>query len=316
LSGSVLKVAIAQASPALLDGPASVETVRDRIAAAGRDGVQLLAFPETFVPGYPFWADAGTFGRWEHGPSKEVHRRLLDNALEVPGEATGRIGQACADAGVVAVVGVHERDRRGRTLWNALLTFDADGRLAGHHRKLVPTFGERMVWMQGDAAGLRVHRTAAGPVGGLICWEHWMPAPRQVLHDGGEAVHVAAWPHVREAYLLASRHYAFEGRCFVLAAGMVLHRDQVPADFPADLMPPAEDMPDGFLLAGGSCILGPGAEMIAGPAGPEETLLAAELDLERIGAESLSLDTGGHYARPDLFRLQVDRRRPGSTSDG
>ena len=276
----------------------------------------MLAFPETFVPGYPFWADAGTFGRWEHAPSKEVHRRLLDNALEVPGDATRRMGEAAAEAGVVTVVGVHERDARRRTLWNALLTFDADGRLLGHHRKLVPTFGERLLWAPGDAAGLRSHDTAAGEVGGLICWEHWMPAPRQVLHDAGERIHVAAWPHVRETYLLASRHYAFEGRCFVLAAGMVLRRDQVPADFPAELLPPEEDTPEGLIHTGGSCVIGPDATIVAGPAGAEETLLVADLDLNRIGAESLSLDTGGHYARPDVFRLQVDRRRPGTTSEG
>jgi predicted amidohydrolase len=314
LSTQTLRAGVAQAAPALLDSEAGVARVCERIAEAGRRGVRLLGFPETFVPGYPFWADAGRFGRWENPASKEVHRRLLESALPVPGEATERIGRACAEAGLVAVVGVQERDPRGRTLWNALLTFDADGRLVGHHRKLVPTFGERLVWMPGDAAGLRVHDTAAGKVGGLICWEHWMPAPRQVLHDGGEAVHVAAWPHLRETYLLASRHYAIEGRCFVLAAGMVLRCEQIPGDFPEEMLPSAEDAPGGLIHAGGSCIVGPGGELLAGPAGPEETLLTGDLDLGRLGAESLALDTGGHYARPDLFRLQVDRRRPGPTS--
>jgi len=311
-----LRAAIAQISPVLLDGPATVEKICRTIARAGADGVRLLAFPETILPGYPFWVDAGTFGRWEHASSKEIHRRLLDNSIEVPSEATRRIGDAARDAGLVAVVGVHERDRRGRTLWNALLTFGADGSLIGHHRKLVPTFGERLVWAPGDAAGLRVHETPVGRVGGLICWEHWMPIPRQVLHDGAELVHVAAWPHVREPYLLASRHYAFEGRCFVLAAGMVLRRDQLPADFPADLLPRDEDAPGGQIHLGGSCIIGPDGVVIAGPAGTEETILAADLDPARVGAESLSLDTGGHYARPDLFRLQVERRRPGTVSEG
>ena len=306
---------MAQAAPVLLDGPASIDKACEWIVRAGSEGARLLAFPETFLPGYPFWADAGTFGRWEHASSKDVHARLLENALEIPSQGTKRLGEACADAGVVTVIGAHERDPRGRTLWNALLTFNADGQLMGHHRKLVPTFGERLLWMPGDAAGLTVHETAVGRVGGLICWEHWMPAPRQVLHDGAEAVHVASWPHVRESYLLASRHYAFEGRCFVLAAGMVLTRDQVPADFPEDLLPPSDDMPDGRIHLGGSCIIGPDGEVIAEVSGPDETLLVADLELERIGAESLSLDTGGHYSRPDLFRLSVDRSRPGTVSE-
>ena len=142
-----------------------------------------------------------------------------------------------------------------------------------------------------------------------------MPAPRQVLHDGGEAFHVASWPHLREPYLLASRHYAFEGRCFVLAAGMVLESGDLPEDFPRQLLPQELREPGATIHHGGSCILGPDGREIAAAEGNEETLVLADLDPARLAAESLSLDTGGHYARPDLFRLQVDRRRPGTVSE-
>jgi predicted amidohydrolase len=308
-----VRAAVAQAEPAVLDAGACVEKVCRLVARAAAEGARIVAFGETFVPVYPLWCDAGAFGRWDDAAAKETHARLVENSVEVPSPATDRIGRAAREAGAVVVVGVNERDARGRTLWNALLTFDADGTLAGHHRKLVPTFGERLVWAHGDAAGLAARETAAGRVGGLVCWEHWMPAARQVLHDAAEAVHVAAWPHLREMYLLASRHYAFEGRCWVLAAGCSLSRSALLAAglperalFPGGIPDPA--------LAGGSAIIAPDGRISAGPAGPEETILVADLDLGAPVAESLALDTGGHYARPDLFSLSVRRERPGTTT--
>jgi predicted amidohydrolase len=311
---STVRAAVVQTSPVLFDREASVEKACRWVARAAGEGARLIAFPETFVPGYPFWVDTGTFGQWDHAPSKEVHRRLLESAVEVPSAATDTLAEAAREAGAVVAISVNERDARGRMLWNALLTFDADGRLVGHHRKLVPTFAERLVWTPGDAAGLRVHDTAAGKVGGLLCWEHWMPAPRQVLHDGGEEFHVASWPHLREPYVLASRHYAFEGRCFVLAAGMVLRSGELPGDFPEQFLPEGIRGKDVSMLVGGSCIIGPDGSFLAGPVEEEEALLTADLDPAILPAESLALDTGGHYSRPDLFRLQVERRRPGTVS--
>jgi predicted amidohydrolase len=168
--------------------------------------------------------------------------------------------------------------------------------------------------MPGDAAGLDSAKTRAGRVGGLVCWEHWMPIARQALHDSGEEIHAAAWPHLREMYLVASRHYAFEGRCFVLAAGSVLRVDDLRrAKIPLGEFWRAEDLTDPVLM-GGSAIIGPDGKILAGPAGADETLLVADLDLDDVRRELLSLDTGGHYARPDLFELSIDRRRPGPTT--
>jgi predicted amidohydrolase len=311
-----VRAAVVQASPVVLDADETLHKVENLLARAAKEGARIAAFPETFVPVYPLWCDAGAFGRWGEEAAKEIHARLLANSLLVPSEATERIGRAARDHELVVSISVNERDAAGRTLWNALLTFDADGALVGHHRKLVPTHGERLVWAPGDASGLRAVETAAGKVGGLLCWEHWMPAARQVLHDDGEEIHVAAWPHLREMYFLASRHYAFEGRAFVLAAGMVLTvSDLERAGVPVGKLWHGEDLRDPMLV-GGSAIFGPDGSVLAGPAPAKETILVADLDLDAVRKESLALDTAGHYSRPDLFRLEVRRERRGRVSSG
>lgn len=318
-SPAQLTVAIAQVAPAVLDLEGSVERACEVIAEAGRRGARLLAFPETWLPVYPFWCDAGTFGTWDHGPSKRLHRRLLENSLEVPSPQLDRIAAAAREAGVAVVLGANERVRPeagGGTLYNALLFLDREGRLVGHRRKLVPTFGERLVWGHGDAADLDAHDLGGFRAGGLICWEHWMPLPRHVLHAGGEQVHVAAWPHGKEHHQVASRHYAFEGRCYVLAAALFLTRDHLPAE----LAPGGElaalvgdgGSEDGVLLAGGSAVIGPDGRYVVEPVYGREELLVAQIDLDRVTEEKLSLDVAGHYGRPDLFDLTVrrDRLRP------
>jgi len=201
-------------------------------------------------------------------------------------------------------MGVNERV--GRSIYNSLLFIDPAGKLIGHHRKLVPTFGERLVWGHGDAAGLQVHETPFGKIGGLICWEHWMPAARQVLHDQGEVIHIAAWPHGKERHQIASRHYAFEGRAFVLAAALYLEKGMFPKGY--ELADELERLPD-VLIDGGSAIIGPTGEYIVEPVFGGEELLVADLRLDAAVEESLTLDVAGHYARPDVFHLHVHRHR-------
>lgn len=302
-----LTAAIAQTAPVLLDLDASVEKACQWIAEAGRQGARLLAFPETWLPGYPFWCDAGEFGRWDHGPAKRLHRQLFENSLEVPSPQLHRLCEAAREAGVAVALGANERCRG--SLYNALLFIDREGRLAGHRRKLVPTYGERLVWAQGDAADLDAYDLGGFRAGGLICWEHWMPLPRHVLHAGGEQVHVAAWPHGKERHQLASRHYAFEGRTFVLAAALWLTRDGLPADFEmvGDLDEVAGE--DGVIHNGGSAVVAPDGSYVVEPVFGREELVVAELDLGRVVEEKLNLDVTGHYSRPDLFDLTVRRQR-------
>ena len=207
---------------------------------------------------------------------------------------------------MVLTIGVNERvdDGPGNgTLYNSLLTFNADGSLLNRHRKLIPTYTERLVWGQGDGDGLKAADTSVGRVGGLICWEHWMPLARQVLHDSGEHIHIAVWPTVHEMHQIASRHYAFEGRCFVLAAGLLMKVRDLPAQLPvtSDL----SDKPDHLLLRGGSAIIGPDGHYVIEPLFDEERILIAELDLKAVDKERMTLDVSGHYQRDDLFDLKV-----------
>lgn len=226
----------------------------------------------------------------------------------VGGPATSELSRLARQHDVVLVVGVQERVDEGPgrgTLYNTLLTFGPDGALLNHYRKLMPTFTERLVWGAGDGTGLRASATDRGRIGGLVCWEHWMPLARQVLHDAGEDLHVAAWPQVKEMNLVASRHYAFEGRCYVIACGALMRAGSLPTELET---PEAfRGRPDALVLRGGSAIIGPDGAILAGPVLDEETILLADLDLSRVAAESLTLDVTGHYQRPDLFELRLKR---------
>ena len=288
------------------DLDATLERTRRLARSAAEAGADLVAFPETWLPGYPAWLDVcRDAALWDHGPVKAVFRRLAEESVVVPGPVTGAFAGLARELGIVLVVGVSERVEEGPgrgTLYNALLTFDADGRLANHHRKLVPTYTERLVWGNGDGAGARAVDTAAGRVGGLVCWEHWMPLPRQALHEDGEDVHVAAWPTVKEMNHVACRQYAFEGRCYVVAVGGLLRASGLPAELTPD--PARVAGPDAWVVRGGSAIYGPDGACLAGPIYEEEAVLTATVDPGQVAEESMTMDVAGHYARPDVFRLQ------------
>lgn len=309
---TTVRVAAIQATPAFLDADATLSRLEEWTARAAGQGVQVVAFPETWIPGYPAWLDESPGSAlWGHAGAKAVFQRLVENSVAVPGPAVERIGAAARAHGVTLVVGVHER--AGRTLYNTLLTFGPDGVLANHHRKLVPTYHERMVWGQGDGGGLTAPQVGPAKVGGLICWEHWMPMARQVLHDAGEEIHVASWPGVSEMHQVASRHYAFEGRCFVIAVGAILRVKDLPPELPA--APEKASRPDAFLYKGGSAVIAPNGRYLAGPVWDEEAIVAADCDLNEIVRESLTLDVSGHYSRPDLFELNFRPRTGGHVAD-
>ncbi len=304
-----ITVGVVQASPVFLNLAASVARAVTLIEDAARKGAQLIAFGETWLPGYPAWLDhAPHAALWNHAPTKDTFAQLRRNSVVVPGTETELLGAAAARHGAVVVIGVNERVEQGAgngTLYNSLLTFDQTGALVNHHRKLIPTYTERLVWGQGDAAGLEAVATSAGRVGGLICWEHWMPLARQTLHTSGEHIHVAVFPEVHEMHQIASRHYAFEGRCFVLAAGLLMKA----GDLPAKLSPVSElvNTPEKLLLRGGSCIIAPDGSYVAEPVFDTEEIIVAELDLGLLDKEKMTLDVSGHYFRPDVFNLEITR---------
>jgi predicted amidohydrolase len=292
-----------------MDLERSVEKALKLVGEAASKGAKLIVFPETWLPGYPAWLDCcRDVALWDHEPVKRVFARLMENSVAVPGPVTDALAQAAREHGVVLNISVHERvvEGAGRgTLYNTMLTFGSDGLLLNRHRKIMPTYTERMVWGQGDGSGIRAVQTAVGRMGGLICWEHWMPLARQVLHDSGEDIHVAAWPQVKEMNLVASRHYAFEGRCFVIACGGLMKAGDLPAE-----LEPVEELkqnPHKLVLNGGSAIIGPDGSLLAGPVFGAETILTADLDLTVIARESLALDVTGHYSRPDIFEVKIRR---------
>ncbi len=295
-------VAAAQFAPEVLSLKGSVAKACSLIRDAGKNGTSLLAFPETWIPVYPLWVDMGAFSQWDNPKSKRLYARLYENSLRVDSEEMRSICKVCRDVGVFVVLGINETESSSKSIYNTIVMISERGELLSAHRKLVPTFGERLIWGQGDGSGLTVQHTEFGSVGGLICWEHWMPPARQVLHEQGETIHVAAWPHGKERHQLASRHYAFEGRCFVIASAMYLEKSMFPDDF--ELQEELTSQPD-ILLPGGSAVIGPDASYIAGPVLNKEEMVTAEIDTTMAIVESLTLDVAGHYSRPDVFQLSV-----------
>jgi len=303
----LFRVAIVQSSPVFLDLDASLAKAIRLAEEAAKRQARLIAFGETWLPGYPAWLDHCTdVALWDHRPSKDVFARLRQNSLTVPGKEAETLAQIAGDLKVTLVIGANERVETGPgngTLYNTLLTFTPDGQLANHHRKLVPTYTERLIWGQGDGRGLRSIATPGGRVGGLICWEHWMPLARQAMHIAGEHVHVAVWPTVHQMHQVASRHYAFEGRCFVLAAGMIMRVKDLPREL--RLTPGLGANPESFVLYGGSTIFGPDGRYVVEPLCEQEDIIIADLDLDALDRERMTLDVSGHYARSDLFTFQV-----------
>jgi nitrilase len=301
-----VRVAIAQFASVYLDKRASLAKALGLIEQAAKAGAWLVAFGETWLPGYPAWLDVCPGAAlWENAAAKDVFARLRSNCITVPGEEVSALSEAARDSKIAIVIGVNERVGAGPgngTLYNSLLTISGDGLLKNHHRKLVPTYTERLVWGNGDARGLQAVSTSAGRIGGLICWEHWMPLARMAMHNSGEHIHVAVWPTVHELHQLASRHYAFEGRCFVMTVGLMMAAADVPQELLCGVpLPPGGEQ---WIERGGSAIIGPDSHYVIQPVFDREELIMADLDFMKIDREVMTFDVSGHYARPDLFRFE------------
>ncbi|MDX2029829.1 MAG: carbon-nitrogen hydrolase family protein [Blastocatellia bacterium] len=313
-TSNIVVVAAVQAAPVYMNLERSLARAVELTAEAARRRAQLVVFPESWLAGYPAWLDnCRDVAVWDHLPVKQLYARLLENSLTIPDRNTAALSDAARRHGLTLVIGAHERV--GGTIYNSTLTFGPDGSLLNVHRKLVPTFNERLIWGQGDGAGLRVVDTPVGRIGSLICWEHWMPLVRQKLHAEREEIHIAQWPAVKEMYQIASRHYAFEGRCFVVAAGAIMRRSDLPPEL--ELAAAAAGNENEYILNGGSAVIGPDGQYVAGPAFASEVIILARINLDRIQEESLTLDVTGHFHRPDLFdfRYKGPQEIPSTTEE-
>jgi nitrilase len=294
---STVRVAAVQATPVFLDREATTEKACALVQEAAAGGAQLAVFPEAFVPTYPDWVWRAP--SWNDG---RFLRLLYENAVEVPGPVVDRLGAAAAEAGCYVAIGVDEIE--GGTLYNTLLYLGPDGRLLQRHRKLMPTGGERLVWGMGDGSELGVVRTPFGTVGGLICWENYMPLARAAVYAQGVDIYLAPTWDNDDVWQATVRHIAKEGRVHVISVAPLLRGSDVPEALRRDLYGGDED----WMSRGRSVIVRAGGEVLAGPVEEREEILYADLDVAAARAQRRMFDPVGHYSRPDVFRLQVDDR--------
>ena len=304
---STVNVAVVQAASVLFDREATVSKVRTLTLEAAADGAQLILFPEAFVPAYPRGLSFGVVVGRRRPAGRLLWQRYWANAVDVPGPAVDALGAAAREAGVYLVVGVIERDTAfsGGTLYCTLLYFGPDGRFMGKHRKLKPTGAERLIWGEGDGSTLTVLDTSFGKLGGLICWENYMPLARTALYAQGVELYVAPTADSRDTWQATLRHIACEGRCFVLGCNQFVTKAMYPHDLPG--VEELADQPE-VLCRGGSVIISPLGDVIAGPLYDTEGTLHALLDMSEIVRSRFDFDVVGHYARPDIFDLQVNTR--------
>ena len=302
---TLVKVAVVQAAPVLFDRDATLKKACRLAAEAAAKQAGLILFPESFIPAYPRGLGFGTVVGSRSPEGRLTWERYWENAVEVPGPVTEALGEAARKAQVYLVIGVTERDRdfSGGTLFCTTLYFGPDGSLLGKHRKLKPTAAERLVWGEGDGSTLTAVAAPFGVLGGLICWENYMPLARMAMYAKGVQIYLAPTADSRDAWQATMRHIALEGRCFVLGCNQFVTKSMYPPDLVGieDLSSQPEVM-----CRGGSVIVSPLGEVLAGPLFDEEGVLYADLDMRQVARSKLDFDVVGHYARPDVFRLTVN----------
>ncbi|MDR7542746.1 MAG: carbon-nitrogen hydrolase family protein [Armatimonadota bacterium] len=302
-----VKAAVVQAAPVLMDREATIEKASRLIDDAAGAGARLIVFPEAFIPAYPWGVRFGTHVGGRSSPGRAAWARYWANAVEVPSPATEALGAAARRAQAYLAIGVIERDAaysRG-TLYCTLLYFGPDGSLLAKHRKLMPTAAERYIWGSGDGSTLPALATPYGRLGGLICWENYMPLARMAMYAKGVELYVAPTADSRERWQATIRHIALEGRCFVLSCCQYVTKDMYPPDFEvADELASAPEV----LSMGGSAIVAPLGDYLAGPLVGQEGMLLADLDLSLVAQGKFDFDVTGHYARPDVFRLVINEQ--------
>jgi len=298
-------VAAAQATPAFLDREATLKKATDLIAEASKNGAKLIVFPEAFLPAYPEWIWLLPGGK--AGELDALYTELVENSVSIPDEATEKLCQAARKAKINVVMGINERNREASnaSLYNSLLYIDDTGNILGTHRKLIPTGGERNVWAQGDGSTLEAYDTSIGKLGGLICWENYMPLARYAMYAWGTQVYVAPTWDRGDLWITTLRHIAKEGGMFVIGCCMPLRVDDIPDRLEFKQLYAAGKE---WINSGHSCIIDPRGRVIAGPLVEKEEILYAEVDLGQTIASKRMFDVAGHYARPDVFKFAVNRK--------
>jgi nitrilase len=297
-----VRAAVVQDAPVVFDADATIAKVGRLAAEAAAQGAELVLFPEAFVSAYPKGLDFGARMGMRLPGGRKDFRRYFESSIEVPGPQCQALGQTAKQNQVHLVIGVIERE--GGTLYCSVLFFSPQGELLGKHRKLMPTAMERLVWGFGDGSTLPVLDTPLGRIGAVICWENYMPLLRTYMYSQGVQIYFAPTADDRDTWLLSMRHIAMEGRCFVISCCQYLLRSDCPQDYDAI----QGDDPETVLIRGGSCMVGPLGQVLAGPNFEGPCILTADLDLNEIAEGKYDMDTVGHYARPDVFRLQVNLR--------
>jgi nitrilase len=299
-----VKVAAVQTSPVFLSKDKTVQKACDIIEEAGQHNANLVVFPEAFISGYPDWV-------WVIPNSKgadlnELYTRLVNNAVTVPDESTKKLCEAAKNANVFVAIGINERNTEGSggSLYNSLLYIDNDGNILGVHRKLIPTGGERTIWGQGDGSSLHVFDTEIGKIGGLICWENYMPLARQAMYNLGTQILISPTWDKSENWLISLRHIAREGGLFVIGCCSAIKMNDIPDEYDfKKLYPEGRE----WINTGNSCIINPKGEFIAGPLDSKQEILYADLNLSDTVTAKRMFDAAGHYSRPDVFKFSISK---------
>jgi len=297
-------VAAAQSTPVFLNREKSLEKACDIIAEASQNGARLVVFPEGFIPAYPDWVWLVPGNEWDM--LNDLYTTLVENAVAVPDQTTDRLCEAAKKANIHVAIGINERNQEASnaSLYNTLLYIDAAGTILGKHRKLIPTAVERTVWSQGDGSTLEAYDTPIGVLGGLLCWENYMPLARQAMYAWGTQIYVAPTWDRGDLWMATLRHIAKEGGMFVIGCCMPLHINDIPDEWEFKKLY-AEGTE--WINSGSSCVINPYGEMIAGPVENKEEIIYAEIDMKQITASKRSFDVAGHYARPDVFKFAVNQ---------
>lgn len=301
-----VKIAAAQISPYFLNKSKTIQKACDAIEEAGKNGCKLIVFPEAFISGYPDWV-------WLIPNSKgadlnELYVKLVENAVSVPDDSTDQLCKAAKAANINVVMGMHERNTEtsNSSLYNSLLFINDNGEIIGKHRKLIPTGGERLIWGQGDGSTLKSYNTSIGKIGGLICWENFMPLARNAMYERGVQILAAPTWDKSPNWLLSMQHNAREGGMFVISCCMAIKMEDIPDTFEfKKLYPEGRE----WINTGNSCIVAPNGKILAGPLEAEEGILYAEINLSEITAAKRMFDVVGHYSRPDVFKFKVRTKK-------